>query len=86
MTMNKPHQGVVLQATPLQPVELESLGTLSTDNNTYTAKLSISNKNRYNNETSSSTTSINFNKPAERFPFWIALDEVQDPQVNIREK
>ncbi|CAO3637413.1 unnamed protein product [Cunninghamella echinulata] len=70
MTMNKPHQGVVLKATQLQPIELNSLDSLSTLENTYTATLS----------STKALSTITFKKPINRFPFWIALDQVQDPQ------
>ncbi|CAO3642271.1 unnamed protein product [Cunninghamella blakesleeana] len=82
MTMNKPHQGVVLKGTALQPIEIESLDNLSTDHNSYTATLTTNNKNKNNNNHSSSSSSsfIHFNKPTNRLPFWIALDQVQDPQ------
>ncbi|KAG0168362.1 hypothetical protein DFQ28_006698 [Apophysomyces sp. BC1034] len=53
MTLNKPHQGVVLKTSRLEPVRISHLSPMD-----------------------GSTSAANPN----RAPFWIALDEVQDPQ------
>ncbi|KAI8974292.1 RNA methyltransferase, TrmH family, group 3 [Pilobolus umbonatus] len=76
MTDNKPHQGVVLKASPIEPIAIESLKYTE---NCYEAIPKLN--KRGNSETRENVfTPITFTKREDRMPFWIALDEVQDPQ------
>ncbi|KAL0140821.1 RNA methyltransferase [Mucor lusitanicus] len=83
LTDNKPHQGVVLKASPRNPIEISVLSA-PTASGCYEALPRInkrgSEQDREKNS-SNTATSIQFKAPASsRQPFWIALDEVQDPQ------
>ncbi|KAI8339185.1 Alpha/beta knot methyltransferase [Chlamydoabsidia padenii] len=70
MTMNKPHQGIILEATTRQTVPIKFLtGPSSNDNDAYTAV-----------PYSTKAPALTFHKPQHRSPLWIALDQVQDPQ------
>ncbi|KAI9487831.1 MAG: RNA methyltransferase, TrmH family, group 3 [Benjaminiella poitrasii] len=79
MTDNKPHQGVVLRASPRKSIEISALSTV--DGTVYKALPKInkrgSEESRLKNQ---NVPAIQFDKPSGRMPFWIALDEVQDPQ------
>ncbi|CAO3614874.1 unnamed protein product [Mucor fragilis] len=84
LTDSKPHQGVVLKASPRNPIEISALSAPN-ESGCYEASPRInkrgSEQEREKNKTSTaSVTSIQFKTPASRMPFWIALDEVQDPQ------
>lgn len=88
LTDSKPHQGVVLKASPRNPIEISALSAPN-ESGCYEASPRInkrgSEQEREKNKTSTaSVTSIQFKTPASRMPFWIALDEVQDPQVSSR--
>ncbi|KAI8097478.1 RNA methyltransferase, TrmH family, group 3, partial [Halteromyces radiatus] len=74
MTMNKPHQGVVLEASSRYTIPIKSLTWSShlidnTNDTIYTAL-----------PTSTKAAPFVFQKPRHRLPLWIALDQVQDPQ------
>ncbi|KAG2208552.1 RNA methyltransferase, TrmH family, group 3 [Mucor mucedo] len=80
LTENKTHQGVVLKASPREPVEISALSTLK--ENEYEALPRINKRGSEQDRESSSqkeVAPISFQK-SNRMPFWIALDEVQDPQ------
>ncbi|GAA5796355.1 hypothetical protein HPULCUR_001725 [Helicostylum pulchrum] len=80
LTDNKTHQGVVLKASARNPIEISALS--SVNNNQYEAVPRVnkrgSEEDRENNSQKEYAT-INFEQH-NRQPFWIALDEVQDPQ------
>jgi hypothetical protein len=72
-----------LKASPREPIEISALSPLN--ENQYEALPRINKRGSEQDRESSSQKeypSIKFEKPA-RMPFWIALDEVQDPQVHI---
>ncbi|KAL9556930.1 hypothetical protein MBANPS3_001641 [Mucor bainieri] len=81
LTDNKPHQGVVLKASPRTPIEISVLSAIH-DGSVYEALPRVnkrgSEQDRDRNR--ESATSIQFNSSSSRMPFWIALDQVQDPQ------
>ncbi|KAI7907350.1 Alpha/beta knot methyltransferase [Cokeromyces recurvatus] len=80
LTDNRPHQGVVLRASPIKSIEIDALTNI---NGTFYEALPRINKrgNQKNKLNSESISNIQFNTPSNgRMPFWIALDEVQDPQ------
>ncbi|GAN05412.1 RNA methyltransferase, TrmH family [Mucor ambiguus] len=83
LTDNKPHQGVVLKASPRNPVEISVLSAPDASG-CYEALPRINKRgSEHDREKSSNTasvTSIQFKTPTSRMPLWIALDEVQDPQ------
>ncbi|KAI9359540.1 Alpha/beta knot methyltransferase [Pilaira anomala] len=80
LTDNKTHQGVVLQASTRNPIEITALSPIN--NNQYEAFPRVnkrgSEEDREQNSQKELST-IKFEQP-NRKPFWIALDEVQDPQ------
>ncbi|KAI8092294.1 Alpha/beta knot methyltransferase, partial [Gilbertella persicaria] len=76
LTDNKLHQGVVLSASPRDPIEISSLTGLDLSN-TYQALPRINKRGNPNH--TNVLPSIQLTAP-KRKPFWIALDEVQDPQ------
>ncbi|KAI8969227.1 Alpha/beta knot methyltransferase [Mycotypha africana] len=74
LTDNKPHQGVVLRASALQPQEVSSL-TQVTENGYRVLPIQ-----KYAKEGNKPYT-FNFSRNgSNKRPFWLALDEVQDPQ------
>lgn len=87
LTDSKPHQGVVLKASPRNPIEISALSAPNNTSSGYYEALPRINKrgseqDREKNKSSTAAASIQFKTPESRMPFWIALDEVQDPQVS----
>ncbi|ORZ21460.1 Alpha/beta knot methyltransferase [Absidia repens] len=76
MTMNKPHQGVVLEASARRPIPIKALGWATSSN----LEESVDESSYTAISTSSKSASLIFQKPRQRSPLWIALDQVQDPQ------
>ncbi|KAL0084129.1 RNA methyltransferase, TrmH family, group 3 [Phycomyces blakesleeanus] len=70
LTGNRPHQGIVLKATQRYTEGITGLNSLEKDGS-YEATPVATRRNK---------TPIAFTAPKDRQPFWIALDEVQDPQ------
>lgn len=73
-----------MKASPIIPTEITALTSVT---EVYEALPRVnkrgSEQDRERNQTKTVAT-IQFNKPSSgRMPFWIALDEVQDPQVFI---
>ncbi|KAI8876836.1 hypothetical protein K501DRAFT_326848 [Backusella circina FSU 941] len=81
LTDNKPHQGVVLKATLKDTIELNHLSAIHSDHYEAIPKLNKrgSEKDRQLNA-SQPPLPLSLQKPLQRMPFWLALDEVQDPQ------
>ncbi|CEP17402.1 hypothetical protein [Parasitella parasitica] len=81
LTDNKLHQGVMLKASPRIPVEIRALSHVV--DHAYEAlprvnkRGSQEDREKQQNETS---LSIKLQTATYRAPFWIALDQVQDPQ------
>lgn len=71
----------MLKASPRNPIEIVSLTQFTEDQYEALPRINKrgSEQDRQNN-TQNKNPSIQFNK-YNRMPFWIALDEVQDPQV-----
>ncbi|KAG1139929.1 hypothetical protein G6F37_009389 [Rhizopus arrhizus] len=74
LTQDKPHQGIVLKASSRKMIEISSLSAL-TDKKAYEALI----KSKDDKDVPASAFKLQI-KPNRRSPFWIALDEVQDPQ------
>lgn len=74
-----------MKASPRNPIEISSLTQIV--ENSYEALPRInkrgSEQDREKNA-SSTSSSIVFKHTEKRLPFWIALDEVQDPQVFLK--
>ncbi|KAI8347612.1 Alpha/beta knot methyltransferase [Choanephora cucurbitarum] len=79
LTDNRLHQGVVLKASPREPVEISGLTGLTTSG-TYEAMPRINKRGSLADRQKSETTPNIVLAQTKRNPFWIALDEVQDPQ------
>ncbi|ORX47771.1 hypothetical protein DM01DRAFT_266444 [Hesseltinella vesiculosa] len=67
LTDNRPHQGIVMKATPIATMGLRCLMPLA--DNTYQLDPS-----------DSKCDPVELRSPSNRLPLWIALDQVQDPQ------
>ncbi|KAG0200386.1 hypothetical protein BGX28_006531 [Mortierella sp. GBA30] len=65
MAGQRPHQGVILEASKLKEIFVDALGPVSVEN-------------RY--ELKGKTTGVSFKNRVDEPPIWIALDEVVDPQ------
>ncbi|KAI8364251.1 RNA methyltransferase, TrmH family, group 3 [Blakeslea trispora] len=79
MTENKPHQGVVLKASLREPVEISGL-TQFTASGTYEAMPRVNKRGSLADRQKNEHMPNIVMEQHKRKPFWIALDEVQDPQ------
>lgn len=82
LTDNKPHQGVVLKASPRNPIEISVLSAINGSEYEALPRINKRGSEQDRETKSASAASIQFKTPTSRMPFWIALDEVQDPQVS----
>ncbi|CAO3691989.1 unnamed protein product [Rhizopus stolonifer] len=74
ISLDKPHQGVMLKASTRSMIELGCLSAL-TENGSYEGTI------KTNKDQNTLVSKFNFQpQQNSRFPLWIALDEVQDPQ------
>lgn len=83
LLINFNKQGVVLQASTRNPIEIVALSPVN--NNQYEAFPRVNKRGSEEDREQISQkelSTIKFEQP-NRKPFWIALDEVQDPQVRI---
>lgn len=68
-----------MKASPREPIEISALSLVH--ENKYEALPRINKRgSEQDRESKQASPSIHFEK-SNRMPFWIALDEVQDPQV-----
>ncbi|KAG0233371.1 hypothetical protein BGW42_007455 [Actinomortierella wolfii] len=68
LSENRPHSGVVLEAGPLKPISIESLGAVEAE------------RYQVNPKGSRKTLLHEFQHGKDEPPVWVALDEVVDPQ------
>lgn len=73
---------MVLKASPRNPIEISVLSQLNDDG--YEALPRINKRgSEQDRENKKTFSGVKFKTPKSRMPFWIALDEVQDPQVRF---
>ncbi|KAI9248902.1 RNA methyltransferase, TrmH family, group 3, partial [Sporodiniella umbellata] len=74
LSLDKPHQGVVLRVTPKDMTGIDFLSSF-TENGEYEARQKLNKKEL------KTVAEFSFKSQHNtRFPLWVALDEVQDPQ------
>jgi 21S rRNA (GM2251-2'-O)-methyltransferase len=78
------NKGVVLKASLKETIEINHLSTILDDHYQAIPKLNKrgSEQDRQLNA-NQPPIPLSLQKPLQRMPFWLALDEVQDPQVSI---
>ncbi|KAI8646066.1 Alpha/beta knot methyltransferase [Parasitella parasitica] len=80
LTDNKLHQGVVLKASPRNPIEIGALSHIVDHGYDALPRVNKRGSQQDREKQQKESLSIKFKTSNLRMPFWIALDQVQDPQ------